>query len=103
MNAAAAAADPPVPDDEPGPPLVSAVTFRPDLTHPYQLGRHGATAQPPAGLRDRALRDWRWRYDNGRRTHRLLTEWRARIRPGEPLPVIIREWEENRRRMGLGG
>ena len=78
-------------------------TFGPaNLAHPYQLGRHGATRKPPAGLTAAGRRDWYRRFDDGTRSFDIFVDWERRtIEAGEEPHPLIMEWRAHRVTLGL--
>ena len=73
-----------------------------DLTHPYQLGRHGAARRVPAGLTGAERRAWLRKFDDGVRSGEGMRRWIARLSPTRSAPGLVAEWHRNRRIMGLG-
>ena len=83
--------------------MVTVAVYTADLTHPYQLGRHGAARQVPAGLTGAERRTWLRRFDDGARSGQGMRDWIARLSPTKTAPGLVAEWHHNRRLMGLGG
>ena len=82
---------------------VAVAVFVPDLTHPYQIGRHGGARKEPAGLSAGERREWLFRYDEGAATQKIIRAHIAGLSPTATAPPLVAEWHRNRRLMNLDG